>query len=295
MKEIRDVGELRASVAELRGGSQGAGARTIGFVPTMGCLHEGHLALMRAAREACDHVVVSIFVNPTQFGPGEDFDSYPRQLEADAAKCREVGVDVLYTPDDASMYPEGFTTFVREELLSIPLCGQGRAGHFRGVTTVVTKLFHRVLPDVAFFGQKDAQQALVLRRMVRDLDFPVEVRIEPTVREADGLALSSRNRYLSDEERGRALALSRALGAIREGFEAGERRADSLLAAGKKVLGDAEGVELEYLELVDVRNLAPVPSVEGKVLVAVAARVGAARLIDNIVLDGAAGAAGVPL
>ncbi len=264
------------------------GAR-VGFVPTMGCLHAGHASLMRAAARDCRAVVASVYVNPTQFGPNEDFDAYPRQLEADAELSREAGATILYAPRDEAMYPEGFSTFVDQELLSVPLCGQGRPGHFRGVCTIVTKLLNQVGPDIAYFGQKDAQQALVIRRMVRDLDLPVEIRICPIVREPDGLAMSSRNRYLSGEDRGRALTLSKALTAVRRSFEAGERRVDSLIAAGKAVFRDAPGVSLEYLEVVEAQALTRIASVRGICLVAVAAKVGPARLIDNLVLDGDTG------
>lgn len=284
MKRVETVSELRTQVAELR-----QGGATVAFVPTMGCLHPGHISLVERALEAADAVVLSIFVNPTQFGPGEDFESYPRQMEEDAAMCQAAGVALLYTPNEATMYPPGFSTFVQEELVSVPLCGKGRPGHFRGVCTVVAKLLNQVGADMAFFGQKDAQQALVIRRIVRDLDIPVEVRLGAIDREPDGLARSSRNRYLSPEERTRALALRRALVAIEAAFTGGTRDAQELLAAGEAVLREAAGVELEYLELLSTENLIPVSRVEGVALAAVAARVGPARLIDNTVLDGARG------
>lgn len=284
MRRVAKVSELREAVRAAR-----AAGKTVGFVPTMGCLHEGHRALMRAAGAKTDLVVVSIFVNPTQFGPGEDFDSYPRQLEDDAAACEAEGVGLLFTPDEDEMYPPGFSTFVQEELLAQPLCGRGRPGHFRGVCTVVTKLLNQVQPDVAVFGQKDAQQALVIRRVVRDLDMPVEVVVHPIVREDDGLALSSRNRYLSEAERAAALALRGALRAVEEAFVAGTREAEALSAAGADVLQAAEGVTPEYLDILSAETLVPVVKVDGVTLVAVAAKVGPARLIDNTVLDGATG------
>ena len=284
MKRAANVQELREAVKALR-----EGGKTVAFVPTMGALHAGHLALVADAARRCDHVVVSVFVNPTQFGPEEDFEAYPRRLEDDAEACEKAGVALLYTPTEEVMYPPGFSTFVQEELLAQPLCGRGRPGHFRGVCTVVTKLLNQVGPDVAIFGQKDAQQALVIRRVVRDLDQPVEVVVHPIVREEDGLALSSRNRYLSKAERQQALALRKSLDAIEAAFRGGVREAEALAAAGEDVLRDAEGVQLEYLEVLSSETLTPVVRVDRVALVAVAAKVGPARLIDNTVLDGASG------
>ncbi len=260
--------------------------RTIGLVPTMGYLHEGHLSLLRAARAECDVVVMSLFVNPTQFGPGEDLDRYPRDEERDLRMASEVGVDLVYAPSVAEVYPDGFATSVGvggnlTEVLDGDPAWRGVA-HFRGVTTVVAKLFNTIQPDVAYFGQKDAQQAAVIRRMVRDLDFPVRIEVLPTVREVDGLAMSSRNAYLDEEGRQRAVALSRAL-------QAAERaaREDSLpagLQAARRELA-AAGIEPEYLEARDAELLEPVAELNGRpVLVAVAARVGGARLIDNVLI-----------
>lgn len=284
MQRVANVEELREAVKGLR-----AEGKTVGFVPTMGALHAGHLALVAYAKERCDHVVVSVFVNPTQFGPEEDFEAYPRRLEDDAEACEKAGVAVFYTPTEETMYPPGFSTFVQEELLAQPLCGRGRPGHFRGVCTVVAKLLNQVGADVAVFGQKDAQQALVIRRVVRDLDIPVEVAVHPIVREEDGLALSSRNRYLSKAERHHALALRRALDAVEAAFLDGVREAEALAAAGEDVMRNAEGVQLEYLEVLSAETLTPAIRVDGIALVAVAAKVGPARLIDNTVLDGTAG------
>jgi pantoate--beta-alanine ligase len=264
--------------------------RTIGLVPTMGYLHDGHLSLLRAARERCDVVVMSLFVNPAQFGPGEDLATYPREEERDLGLAEVAGVDVVYAPPVEEVYPEGFATTVEvgggltEVLDGAP--EQRGPAHFRGVTTVVAKLFNAVGPDVAFFGQKDAQQAVVIRRMARDLDFPVEIEVVPTVREPDGLAMSSRNAYLGPEDRERALALSRALRVAESVAASGETRAEAALAAARAELEGA-GIEPEYLEARDAETLAPAASLNGRpVLIAVAARVGPARLIDNTVIGG---------
>jgi pantoate--beta-alanine ligase len=255
----------------------------------MGFFHEGHLALMREARERCDVVVVSLFVNPSQFGPGEDLDAYPRDEERDARLAEAEGVDVLFAPPLEEVYPGGFGTTVSVHGLTEVLDGHPARrgqGHFDGVCTVVTKLLNMVQPDHAFFGQKDAQQAVVIRRLVRDLDIPVKVEVLATVREPDGLAMSSRNVYLSPDERERALALSRALQAAEQEVAAGRRDAQDVLAAARKEL-DARGVEPEYLELRSADDLSPAARVDGRTLLAVAARVGRARLIDNTVLGGA--------
>jgi pantoate--beta-alanine ligase len=256
----------------------------------MGYIHEGHLSLLRAARERCDVVVMSLFVNPAQFGPGEDLQSYPRDEARDAELARQAGVDVLYAPTAEEVYPAGFATTVEVGGgLTEVLCGAPeRRGpnHFRGVTTVVVKLLNSVAPDFAFFGQKDAQQAIAIKQMVRDLDYPVQVEIVPTVRDSDGLALSSRNAYLNSAERWRAAALIRALRAAERVANSGEARTEVALEAARAELQRA-GVEPEYLEARDAENLAPVESLNGRpVLVAVAARVGGARLIDNVVIGG---------
>jgi pantoate--beta-alanine ligase len=259
---------------------------TVGLVPTMGAFHAGHHSLIRAARERCDTVVVSLFVNPAQFNEAADLEAYPRDEARDAAEAEELGVDILYAPSVDEVYPPGFATAVRVEGLSDVLEGAERgAGHFAGVCTVVTKLFNVVQPDVAFFGQKDAQQVAVLRRMVRDLDLPVELAVMPTVREADGLALSSRNVRLSPAERTQALCLSRALRAAEEAVAGGERDAGAIERAAR---GALNGVEPEYLALVDPDSFQPITTVDGRVLVAVAARIGATRLIDNTIVHTAA-------
>jgi pantoate--beta-alanine ligase len=275
------------SVSELRGALQGA-PRPVGLVPTMGAFHDGHLSLIRAARAENESVVVSLFVNPAQFGPGEDLDAYPRDEERDARLAEQQGVDILFAPPVDEVYPDGFDTRVEVGGLTGTLEGDPAhrgAAHFRGVTTVVTKLFNMAQPDRAYFGQKDAQQALVIRRLVRDLNIPVEIRVCPTVRETSGLALSSRNAYLSDEERERAAALSRALRAAEDTVQLGERDAAKVLAAARAEL-DAAQIEPEYLELRSAEDLSPVERVNGSTLLAVAARVGRARLIDNTMLGG---------
>jgi pantoate--beta-alanine ligase len=277
VKTIRTVAALRAELAEA--------PRPVGLVPTMGYFHDGHLALMRAARAECATVVVSLFVNPAQFGPGEDLAAYPRDEQRDAALAAGEGVDLLFAPPVDEVYPPGFDTTVAVGGLTEPLDGAARPGHFEGVTTVVTKLFNMARPDVAYFGQKDAQQALVIRKLVRDLDMPVRIEVCPTVREPDGLAMSSRNAYLTPEERERAGALSRALRAAEEAVRLGERDAAAVLAAARGEL-DAAGIEPEYLELRSTTDLTPAERVNGSTLLAVAARVGRARLIDNTILGG---------
>lgn len=284
MRTLATKEELRAELEPVRK----AGKR-IGLVPTMGALHEGHLSLLREARERCDVVVVSLFVNPAQFGPGEDLDSYPRDVDRDAAVAEAEGVDLLYAPSVEEVYPPGFATAVEVAGgLTAVLDGDPASrgpGHFRGVTTVVAKLFNIVQPDVAFFGQKDAQQAVVIRRMARDLDFPVEIAVMPTVREADGLAMSSRNSYLSDEDRERALAISRGLRVAEQRAASGAGSSEELVEAIRAELRDA-GIEPEYVEARDAENLTNVGNLNGRpVLLAVAAKVGKARLIDNTILN----------
>jgi pantoate--beta-alanine ligase len=281
VKLFRAKSDLRAALAAARDAGQ-----SIGLVPTMGFLHEGHLSLLRAARADCDLVVMSLFVNPTQFGPGEDLDRYPRDEGRDARLAAEAGADIVYAPPVEEIYPEGFSTFVAVEGLTEVLCGDPvRRGpeHFRGVTTVVAKLFNTVAPDVAYFGQKDAQQVAVIRRMARDLDFPVRIATLPTVREDDGLAMSSRNAYLADEDRVRAAALSRALRAAER--VAREQSLTAGLEAARRELA-AAGIEPEYLEARDAEELQPLAELNGRpALIALAARVGDARLIDNIVIE----------
>jgi pantoate--beta-alanine ligase len=283
VRTLRTVAEVREAMRAER--DRGA---SVGLVPTMGSFHEGHLSLMRRAREESDVVVVSLFVNPAQFRPGEDLEAYPRDEERDGGLAAAEGADYLFAPPLEEVYPAGFDTTVSVRGLTSVLCGDpARRGpeHFAGVATVVTKLLNVVQPDVAYFGQKDAQQALVIRKLVRDLDIPVRIAVCPTVRDADGLALSSRNAYLSAEERERARALSRGLRSAEAAVASGEKDAAAVLRAARAEL-DAAGVEPEYLELRSTRDLSPVERVNGSTLLAVAAQVGRARLIDNAILGG---------
>ena len=257
----------------------------LGLVPTMGALHEGHLSLVRAAKAASDAVVVSIFVNPTQFGPTEDLAKYPRQFERDRQLLENEGVDLIFAPSTDEMYTKGEVTWVEVEGLAGKLDGRSRHGHFRGVTTVVSKLFHIIEPDLAFFGQKDAAQVAIIRRMVRDLNFPVEIRVCPIIREPGGLAMSSRNAYLKPEERSRALVLRRSLLRVEENFRKGERNSAQLISAAAEVFSQQPEVRLDYFEIVDPNTLEPVEIISQPALVAVAAFVGTTRLIDNVVLD----------
>ena len=278
MRRIEAIADVRAASRDAR-----AAGRSVGLVPTMGAFHGGHAALMRAAREASDLVVVSLFVNPTQFNDPADLAAYPRAFETDAAMAEQLGVDVLWAPSAAEMYPEGFSTGVSVNGLGEVLEGAIRGPeHFAGVCTVVAKLFNAVEPDVAYFGQKDAQQVAVLRRMVRDLDFGVRIGVIPTVREPDGLALSSRNVHLKGADRTRALALSRALSAARGAVAEGEREPERIRTAALDAMRD---VEPEYLAVVDPDTFEPLSRVNGRVLVAVAARVGPTRLIDNTLIE----------
>ncbi len=260
-----------------------AGKR-LGFVPTMGALHEGHLSLVRAARASCDVVATSVFVNPTQFGPNEDLAKYPRSFERDRDLLEREGVELLFAPPVEEMYPAGAVTWVTVEELSSRLDGRSRPGHFRGVTTVVAKLFHIVEPDAAFFGQKDAAQLAIIRHMVRDLNLPVEIVACPIVREPDGLAMSSRNAYLDPQQRKQALALHRSLEQVRRLVGAGERTAAKLAAAGRAGFTSESALRLDYFEIVNPDTLDPVEDVSGGALVAVAAFVGTTRLIDNVLL-----------
>lgn len=280
MKICATISEARSSCDAVR-----VQQKRLGLVPTMGALHEGHLSLIRAAKTQCDAVAASIFVNPTQFGPTEDLSKYPRQFDRDCQLLEKEGVDILFAPPVEEMYPPGAVTWVQVEGLSDKLDGRSRPGHFRGVTTVVAKLFHIIEPAASFFGQKDAAQLAVIRRMVRDLNFPVEIIACPIVREPDGLAMSSRNAYLSREERVRALVLQRSLQEIRKRFQAGERNAANLISAGKEVFSCEPQVVLDYFEIVDPDTLDPLETISRKILIAVAAHVGPTRLIDNLILE----------
>ena len=276
MRTVTTLPDLRSARLSLEG--------TVGLVPTMGYLHEGHLSLIRRAREECDHVAVSIFVNPTQFGPQEDLAKYPRDLERDS-RLIEPYTDLLWTPTPEIMYPPGYQTWVEVERMTQPLEGAVRPGHFRGVTTVVAKLFNAVQPHRAYFGQKDAQQAAVIRQMVRDLNFPLEVVISPLVRESDGLAMSSRNVYLDPEQRKAATVLYRALSTAKEAYENGERDADQLRRAMKDVLASEPLAQVQYVSCADYDTLEELETVTRKTLLSMAVFVGKTRLIDNFVLD----------
>ena len=275
------------TIADTRAASRAArhSGKRLGFIPTMGALHEGHLSLVRAAKAKCDLVAVSIFVNPLQFGPSEDLAKYPRTFERDRELLEKEAVNILFAPTPEEMYPAGAVTYVTVEGLSEKLCGKSRPGHFRGVTTVVAKLFNILEPDMAFFGQKDAAQATIIRRMVQDLNLPVEIAVCPIVREPDGLAMSSRNAYLNPQERKSALALNRALSEVKSRFDQGERNASGLITVEKQTLTRELGVRLDYFEIVDPVTLDPMPELTSTVLVALAALVGNTRLIDNILLN----------
>lgn len=279
MEVIRCVRDMQAwSLASRRQGLR------IGFVPTMGALHEGHLSLVRKAQERAERIVLSIFVNPLQFSVGEDLDAYPREFSRDAGLCERAGVGVIFHPGVRDMYAPDFSTAVEEGALSRGLCGQCRPGHFGGVTTVVAKLFNAVLPEVAVFGQKDAQQARVIQRMVRDLDFPIEIVVAPIVREPDGLAMSSRNVYLKGALRQDALCLRRALDEAERLFQAGERRAAALQQAMEAVIRSVPSATPDYIEIVDDQTLRPVGILAAPALALLAVRVGSTRLIDNTIL-----------
>jgi pantoate--beta-alanine ligase len=276
MKTVSSLSDLRTARLSLKG--------TVGLVPTMGYLHEGHLSLIRQAKAECDHVFVSIFVNPTQFGPSEDLSKYPRDLERDLSLIHPLGVDLVWTPTAEEMYPPGYQTWVEVDALTHPLEGAMRPGHFKGVTTVVAKLFNAVQPHKAYFGQKDAQQHTVIRQMVRDLNFPLEVVICPIVREPDGLAMSSRNKYLSEADRAAATVLSRALRAAGELYEGGERSAEALREKMQEVILSEPRAQMQYVSCADFDTLQELDVVDGKALLSMAVLFGKTRLIDNFVL-----------
>ncbi len=276
MKTVSSLYDLRTARLSLKG--------IVGLVPTMGCLHEGHLSLIKRAKEECGHVIVTIFVNPTQFGPNEDLSTYPRDLERDSSLIQPLGVDLVWNPSTEAMYPPGYQTWVEVEALTRPLEGALRPTHFRGVTTVVAKLFNATQPDKAYFGQKDAQQAAVIGQMTRDLNFPIEIVVCPIVREADGLAMSSRNKYLSGEERKAAAVLFRALSAAKEAYEAGEREGELIRRKMKEVLAGEPLAQMQYVSCADYDTLAELDVIEGRTLLSMAVFLGKTRLIDNIVL-----------
>jgi pantoate--beta-alanine ligase len=279
MKTIYAPGQMIRASRGIR-----ANGKTIGFVPTMGYLHEGHLSLVRESRKKTDTTIVSIFVNPAQFGPGEDYKAYPRDLVRDSALLKNEGVDLLFFPDAKAMYPPGYRTYIEVTGLQDKLCGRMRPGHFRGVCTVVLKLFEIVRPDVAFFGQKDAQQVLIIKKMVKDLDLGIKVEALPIIREPDGLALSSRNRYLRPEERKAALILSRSLKEAERLISRGEKRADKITEKIKAMIGREPLARIDYAEIVNGRELDPVRSIREGALIALAVFIGKTRLIDNLVI-----------
>jgi pantoate--beta-alanine ligase len=276
---LRTISAARQWVREPR-----AAGRSLGLVPTMGALHEGHLSLFRLARASCHRVAISIFANPTQFGPGEDYERYPRPFENDLALATKEGVDAVFAPEESEMYSGEAAIFVEPGKLGGVLCGASRPGHFRGVLTVVAKLFHILQPDCAYFGQKDAQQAILIRRMVAELNFPVAIEVGPTVREPDGLALSSRNRYLTSEERARATILCRSLRCAEAMLHSGVRDAARLEQEMQRMIGDTPGAALDYARVVDTGTLEPAGVIDREVLAAVAVRFGKTRLIDNLLI-----------
>lgn len=279
MKIIEKIKKLRKEINIYK-----TGGLKIGFVPTMGYLHEGHLSLIRAARKDCDKVIVSIFVNPTQFGTGEDFEKYPRDLKNDSFLARKEGADVLFVPDASDMYPEKETTHVDVGELGDNLCGKYRPGHFRGVVTVVAKFFNLVRPDIAYFGQKDYQQAVIIKKMVEDLNLPVQIKVMPIVREKDGLAMSSRNSYLTPEQRQAATVIFQALKAARTAVKNGENDASKVLSIAKAELDNELLCKPQYLEIIDPVNLQPVKQLGSPSLIIIAAYVGEVRLIDNVLI-----------
>jgi pantoate--beta-alanine ligase len=259
--------------------------KTIGFVPTMGYLHEGHLSLARQARRDTDAVIMSIFVNPAQFGPEEDFKKYPRDLKRDIALAKKAGVDIIFYPSAHDMYPKEYKTYVDVEKLGGILCGKSRPGHFRGVLTVVVKLFNIVQPDIAYFGQKDAQQALIIKKMAEDLNMPLKIRVMPIIRQKDGLAMSSRNAYLSAEEKQDALLLHQALLLARGLVKRGKRSSSYVIKSIRTMIRKKKNASIDYIEIVNAENLEPVKFMKGKVLIALAVWIGKTRLIDNIVVN----------
>jgi pantoate--beta-alanine ligase len=262
-----------------------ARAKTIGFVPTMGALHEGHLSLMRQAHKENDTVVVSIFVNPAQFGPREDFKKYPRNLNKDAKLCQKEGVDIIFYPASKDIYPISYKTYVAVEDLSNVLCGKFRPGHFRGVATIVTKLFNIVGPDIAYFGQKDAQQAIIIKKMVEDLNMPLRIKVMPTMRQIDGLAMSSRNAYLDQKEKDDAIVLSKSLNLARKLISEGKRNVSDIIRRMRELINQKKSAKIQYISIVDPQDLKPIEIIKGRVLIALAVYIGKTRLIDNVIVN----------
>ncbi|MFH1577724.1 MAG: pantoate--beta-alanine ligase [Candidatus Omnitrophota bacterium] len=278
---MRSIKEMQQIVRNLKHDRQ-----TIGFVPTMGALHSGHLSLIKEAGKENNFIIVSIFVNPAQFGPGEDFKQYPRNLSDDILRCRDMGVDFIFSPAVGQVYPDGYKTYVVVDGLTKGLCGRLRPGHFKGVATIVVKLFNIILPDIAYFGQKDAQQAVIIRRMVRDLNMPVKVKVMPIVRESDGLAMSSRNRYLTDKGRKDAVVLFEALKEAKKMIARGVNDSAKIIRAMREIINKKKTIKVQYIEIVDLDRLNPVKTIRGKALLALAVYAGKTRLIDNIVVRG---------
>jgi pantoate--beta-alanine ligase len=279
MKIVKKIMEVRELVSEAK-----AAGKTVGLVPTMGALHDGHFSLVRAAKKQTDFVVVSIFVNPTQFGPTEDIDKYPRTLDADAAGCEKNDADVIFAPTASEIYPQPNLSWVNVEKIDEPLCGKNRPGHFRGVATVCTKLFNIVQPDMAFFGQKDAQQSLIIQRMVADLNMPLKIVVCPIVREKDGLAFSSRNRYLNADERKDAVLLYAALQEAEILIAGGLRNSKKIIGEMEKIIKLSNRTKIDYISIVNAQTLEEIEQIKGKTLLAIAVKIGTARLIDNIII-----------
>ncbi len=280
MRVIEKISEAGALAQRIR-----EAGKTIGLVPTMGDLHQGHLSLIRQARKDCQQVFISIFVNPTQFGPSEDYNSYPRDLQRDKRLAEKEGVDIIFAPSPGEMYPEGYRTFVEVEKLSEPLCGGSRPGHFRGVVTIVTKLFNIIRPHIAYFGQKDAQQAIIIKRMAHDLNMDIEIKVLPIVRERDGLALSSRNQYLNEAERRAAPILYKSLQEAKRMIETEERRSRNIIHRMEEMIKREKLAKMDYVAIVDGETLEERERAEGKVLFALAVWIGRTRLIDNLALE----------
>lgn len=280
MKVYRSIRSLKKHIHEIK-----KRHKTIGLVPTMGFLHEGHMSLIRKARQDTDCVIVSIFVNPAQFGPKEDFRKYPRDLKNDLGLCEKVGADIIFTPKPKDMYPDSYSTYVDVERITRGLCGASRPGHFRGVATVVMKLFNITAPDIAYFGQKDCQQAVVIKKMAEDLNMNVRIKVMPVVREKDGLAMSSRNVYLNPEERVQARSIYKSLKLAKELFDNGEKDAGKIINKMKRIVERQPEAKIGYIKIVDTKNLSCIKKISGKALVAIAVWAGKTRLIDNIILN----------
>ncbi|MDP2923282.1 MAG: pantoate--beta-alanine ligase [Candidatus Omnitrophota bacterium] len=279
MRIIRNIKPMQEASKKARRNNQ-----TIGFVPTMGALHQGHLSLIRRARRENALVVVSIFVNPAQFSPQEDFKKYPRNFKRDIRMCKSEGVDIIFYPDKKEMYPDNYRTYVMVEGLSDVLCGKFRPGHFKGVATVVIKLFNIVHPDIAYFGQKDAQQAIIIKKMVEDLNLPLKIKVMPTLREKDGMALSSRNAYLKPNERRDALVLERALNLAKDLVGQGKRNSSQIIRKMRQLIEQKKSAKVQYISIVDLENLKPVAKIKEKALIALAVSIGRTRLVDNIIV-----------